>query len=105
MEHVVLIVLANIDFAEKVSLDQEGEGTIDGGAGDRVVEGASVIEQSVCGKVAFFAQNSFEDGESLACDAVALARQKSLKVLLNALFARAHLTSTGMPSITQRVNP
>lgn len=63
---VVGLFAAEVDVAEETALDHEGEGAVDGGAGDGAVDAADAVEE-------FFGVEVFVRGEDGVDDDFALA--------------------------------
>src|SRR5690606_33458771 len=62
---VVFEIFADIDLPEQGALDHDGQGAIDGGAGDGVVDGAGVVEGFLGGEVLLLRKGRLEYGQAL----------------------------------------
>lgn len=62
---VELLTRADIDFAELGAGGEDGQGAVDGGAGDGVVNFSRVLEKFFCGEVVALREGGVEDGQPL----------------------------------------
>lgn len=72
---VKFVVAPDINFADEAAFGKDGQGAVDGGAGDGAVNGAGSVEKALCRKVVGVIVRSVKDGHTLIGDTQAFTGQ------------------------------
>lgn len=84
---VELIILAEIHFADEAAFSQQGQGAIDGGAGDGFVFLTRPFEQLFRGEMLFRAEHRVHNGLALRSDAQVFVGEEVQKLLFRGAFS------------------
>jgi hypothetical protein len=63
--HVVFFARPDVHLAQQRALGHDGQRAVNGGARDRVVDGAGMVEQLLRGEVVLLGESRVEDGQPL----------------------------------------
>src|SRR6266571_6690926 len=73
---VKFVIFAEIHFADEAAFGQQGQGAIDGGAGNRFVPPARPFQKLLGGKMLAGAEGRFDDGLALSGQTEVFLREK-----------------------------